>query len=152
MKLTKQIAEKILKSEDQELKDFALANFPELNVVIWEDLPEIKNGFYLSPNSDISTARNCSRIDSNKIVLRTKELAQAQLAQAQLEWLKWYANDCEELDGYDYVKYGILNVKCGFIVDNLFRCNTFLLFKTKPIAEKFLADHIELIEQYKPLM
>ena len=61
MKLTKQIAEKLLKSDDQELKDFALANFPELKVVRWENLPTIEYCYFINENSVVKTAIGCVR-------------------------------------------------------------------------------------------
>ena len=154
-KLTKEVAEKMYKSEDESVRAFALSNYPELEEEVlpktWEELGRIY-GCYIRPDSCIKDA-DCFTVSENKTVYPTRELAEAALALAQLLQLRdryngdWVADwsDCED-------KY-VIEIYRGKIDTDVYHGRQKVMhFKTAELRDKFLENFRDLLEIAKPLL
>jgi hypothetical protein len=120
----------------------------------WEDLENLK-GFYVGNTSDVvMTSDNVRKGKINRFIFATKEQAEASIALAQLSQLRevyrqgwkpdWTTEDrkfCIETFGNNELE-----------IDNWHRRNYFLSFQSYEIAQEFLENFRNLIEQARPLI
>lgn len=155
-KLTKEVAEKMYKSEDESVRAFALSNYPELEEVLpktWEELGNL-DGYYITQEADVIKWRfKPSLIDKNKDTYPTRELAEAALALAQLLQLRDRYNGDWVADWSDGSwKYSI-DVYKGDLYTDVYRgIQKLMHFKTAELRDKFLENFRELLETAKPLL
>ena len=156
-KLTKEVAEKMYKSEDESVRAFALSNYPELGEEVlpktWEELGEL-DGYYITQRANIAKWDFKPLLrDENKDTYPTRELAEAALALAQLLQLRdryngdWVADwsDCED-------KY-VIEIYRGKIDTDVYHGRQKVMrFKTAELRDKFLENFRDLLEIAKPLL
>ena len=125
----------------------------------WEEFckqNEIKIGEYFIDEygyiKEILTGKRYETIDRN--ILPSKEAAKAHLALMQLHQLRdcyrqgWIPNLIEGSIKYCIIGYYISNTKSmKYRVDDLAYTSNFLSFPTKELAEEFLTNFCDLIEQ-----
>lgn len=120
----------------------------------WEDLKEL-SGNYINKDSIIQTACECSTNAVNKNVVPTESLAKAILALCQLLQLRNYVwkNIC---NNYTFKPgnnaFVVATNNNNFIVYFIGEGNRILVFPTRLIAEKFLNQYKDLIEEAKELL
>lgn len=154
-KLTKEVAEKMYKSEDESVRAFALSNYPELEEEVlpktWEELGRIY-GCYIRPDSCIKDA-DCFTVSENKTVYPTRELAEASLALAQLLQLRdRYNGDWVADWSGGHWKY-VIDVYNDKINTNYYGLTQKVMhFKTEELRDKFLENFRDLLEIAKPLL
>ena len=115
----------------------------------------IKSGeFYIDPSSQILVPGWRYRHEyGNRNVLPNHEAAEAHLALMQLHQLRdcyrqgWEPNLCEPKS-----IFAILYIKNSYIVRNYISVSEFLTFQSKEIANKFLHNFRDLIEQADDLI
>lgn len=129
--------------------------FPQLrpikSVKSWKELGFV-SGFFIGSTSNIIRYGN-SPFNSNKNLWPSKEEAEAALALSQLCQLRDYYNDgwkpSWEEDNY---KYSIHIFNNNIEKISARSDQRLLSFKSKEIRDKFLENHIDLIEIAKPLL
>ncbi len=158
MKLTKEIAERMLKTNDSELIRVAKESFPELRKMPkFEDLKCIK-GWHIDVESDImKTDISFMVSEINWNVYPTFELAKAAQVQAKLYQCYHAALEfnCPEWNGVMKnvnAKYGIMNIaRIPAVIET--SCNYVKFsFPSEELAEEFLDTHREDLETYIPLL
>lgn len=162
MKLTFELAKKLYSSEDEELKEFALLNYPELKerkYPRFEDIDIV--GYYIAAGDENTPVKvdsytnipgglkgNSCNID----VWPTRELAEASLALSQLTQIRDAYNKLEEATNtYVYVWKTIHD---DFSTSNIQRGLFYkvLHFNTQELCEKFIINNKELLNIAKPLI
>lgn len=140
---------------DEEKSSFSKIVFKEIDNLpeSWDDLKCIK-GFYINDNSDF---RMCATYtypkESLKNVWPTKELAQASLALSQLMQLRkvyvkgWIPDYLDKRTKY-YIRVDN-NIPTIFIT---YSYTAPLSFPTEELAQRFLRNFKDLIEEAKPLL
>jgi len=119
----------------------------------WGEL-NVLHGYYVNPNSYVSEILRGKPQGDDMNTFATKEQAKASIALAQLSQLREVYRQGWVPDWKDNMqdKFGI----CCFANDlRLVRSgeyNYFLSFESQAIAQEFLNNFRELIEQAKPLM
>jgi len=156
MKLTKEVAELMYKSEDESVRAFALSNYPELGEKplpkTWEELVEIKGG-YVSTSSEIKTTNRCAIFNENKNVFPTEELAEASLALTQLLQLRDRYNEDWKADWSNTTyKYVIVVYETEIVKDWFDGDQRVMHFKTEELRDLFFENFIDLLEIAKPLL
>ena len=155
-KLTKEVAEKMYKSEDESVRAFALSNYPELGEEVlpktWEELGNL-DGYYIHSNSDVYQVAYSSAASINKNVFPTRELAEAALALAQLLQLRDRYNGDWVADWSDgHWKY-VIEIYRGKIDTDVYHGRQKVMhFKTAELRDKFLENFRDLLEIAKPLL
>ena len=145
-------------SDNETLKELALQTFPELSKKQhpkrWEDCKPFRGAYILNYTSEIINVSIDKNIESQKFIFKTREQAEASLALAQLSilrdeyrqgWLPDWENNTQ-------LKHCIILKNKKVKLDELYETNCFLSFQTREIAQEFLNNFKELIEQAKPLM
>lgn len=118
----------------------------------WEELKMIE-GHQVMINSRIE-AIFASTADHVENTFKTKEQAAASIALAQLSQLRevYRQGWVPDWSDINQVKWCIRLQKDTEIIDCLMSLNTFLSFQSEEIAEQFLENFRDLIEQARPLM
>jgi len=151
LELSIEKARELYNSGNEQIKSLILETFTEeeLKRDSFDKLIHRK-GYFVADYSEVKEAGINGEEDKN--IYHTKEQAEASIAQAQLTHHIDIANrGWKPHWGYSETKYCI--VPCGIhweIVCNAFY-KRFLTFKTREIAEQFLKEHIDLLDQYRPL-
>ena len=118
----------------------------------WEHLGKI-NGFYINAFSNIKPAFNRSVEIHNKNLFKTDKQALSSLAYAQLTQLMADVNGDWDADWTNSIRdRWCIDAQSGELwveVYDISHC--FLAFPTEEIAEEFLENHRELIEQFYQL-
>ena len=140
---------------DKEQSTFEQIVFKEIKNELpksWEEL-KIIEGHQVMINSRIE-AIFASTADHVENTFKTREQAAASIALAQLSQLRevYRQGWVPDWSDINQVKWCIRLQKDTEIIDSLMSLNTFLSFQSEEIAEQFLANFGELIEQAKPLM
>lgn len=158
--LTREVAEKMYKSDDESVRAFALSNYPDLEVKAlpktWEELESVK-GAYIDANSRIVdsshyTLGTCTN-NFNKNTYPTLELAEAALALAQLLQLRdRYNGDWKADWSEDSYKFVILSDRDKVIVSIHNAVHRVMHFKTEELRNQFLENFRDLLEIAKPLL
>lgn len=119
----------------------------------WEELVII-GGYWVNGDSTINMCSNISTFSHNKNMFPTKEYAEAALALAQLLQLREKYNDgwVPDWDNINIPKYTIFVHRNKLVTDINLSAQKVLSFKTKELAEKFLATFKPLLEIAKPLL
>lgn len=136
---------------DKEKSTFESIVFKEIKKRLpktWEELDRVQ-GYYIQSNSRVNQS-SVSATDENTNVFATKEQAEAAVAMAQLSQLMKVYNDGWEYNGDWYVAITFFEDKID--VDSFDKVKTFLSFRNYEIANLFLENFRELIEQAKPLL
>lgn len=118
----------------------------------WEELEGVK-GYCVANDTTIIETLNLNGNYWNKNIFATKEQAEASRALAQLSLLREVYRDGWLPDWEAIIhKHCIIYNKNKLIITcNIYHC-AFLSFQSREIAEEFLNNFRELIEQAKPLM
>lgn len=119
----------------------------------WGELKTI-SGFHvrLDTNIEFNCGLPASKLNCN--VFSTEEQAKASIALAQLSQLRdvyrqgWVPN----WENHDHVKHCIAVQEGGYIIDEWYGREQFLSFQSKKVAQEFLKNFKNLIEQARPLM
>ncbi|GIZ15523.1 hypothetical protein [Capnocytophaga catalasegens] len=116
---------------------------------------------YIIEDAVVYFEKDLHSMPSNKDVFKSKEIAEAVIALAQLEWLrdeyiKRYYPENPNWKPYwnisDDFKHCV-NVHENELYKSSYRAShSFLAFPTAEIRDKFLEEQIDLIEQAKPLL
>lgn len=139
-----------------EFREIALGAFTEKELVsdrlpkTWKEFcrnnPKTNSEHYIGTFSNIFMNTGHERkYDSDKNCLPSKEAAEAHLALMQLHQLR----DCYR-QGWKpsfRVYYGITRLEGELLVSDISMCSCFLSFQTKELAEEFLNNFRELIEE-----
>lgn len=152
--LSLELAKKMYEGTNEELKQFALENYPELGKKplpkSWEEL-EDKKGWFVNGLGGLvkSVNERFSHVD-----FETKEQALASIALAKLSRLREVYRDGWKPDWSDdkASKFCITPKLSGIDVNMYFNTGFFLSFQDRKTAELFLENFKDLIEQAKPLM
>ena len=119
------------------------------------ELPKKVDGYYIrSEGNVLHTIYIQTNNEEFNGVYPTRELCEAAIAQAKLIWYRDLVNDGWKPNWEDdLVKHTL------YLYENKWRGSSggwawceLLSFKTKEIADKFLVNHKDLLEAYKPLM
>lgn len=135
--------------EEMILNSFTIEELESKEIKSWEDLKNI-SGYCINGHSQIlETDKNCaSKVNEN--IFKTEEQALSSLAKAKLSQLLAEYNGDWKPDFTDRTckKNVIVKRENEITLEELYITHTFLVFRTKQKAEKFLELHRELIEQY----
>jgi len=114
----------------------------------WEELGKIE-GYYIGSSSVINEI-TVPTFRENRNTFKHKKEAISSLAKAKLSQLMYVYNDGWEPDwGYGAgIKHCIVRNFLGLDIDEQYHRYEYLAFKTKKLAEKFLANFEGLIRQY----
>lgn len=143
---------------DKDKSTFETIVFKESKKVLpksWEEIKEIK-GYRVNDNSGINSTDKAYTEYLNRNIFVTIPQAKASIALAQLSQLRevyrqgWTPN-WEKLDESKYC-IELFGSKQELEIDTWNRRNYFLSFQTREIAEEFLNNFQDLIEQARPLM
>jgi len=141
---------------DQEKSTFEKIVFKEIKKALpktWEDLKEL-SGCYVMLNSGIAITRGAKIASENRHIFKTEEQAKAAIALAQLSqlrddyrqgWIPDYTNHLQ-------VKYSIWFEKNEQKISGFWFRGEFLSFPSREIAEEFLNNFLDLINQARPLL
>jgi hypothetical protein len=139
---------------DTENSTFEQIVFKELKKELpksWEELAEIE-GYWVTPDSTVVYASQ-KTIFNHLIIFKTKKQAQASIALAQLSQLRDVYRQGWEPDWIDRnKKFCILKELNNFTIDNYEYLPHFLSFQSQEIAEEFLNNFKDLIEEASPLL
>ena len=116
----------------------------------WEEL-ETVDGFWIGSSSTIFTQPAITTRDlGNKNILKTEKQAKSALAYAQLTQLMAEVNSDWAPDWNSGVqtKHAIVRSQNVLVTDKFCYTYKFLTFKSEEIAEQFLDDHKDLINQF----
>jgi len=154
--LTREVAEKMYKSDDESVRAFALSNYPDLEVKAlpktWEELKHI-DGSYISTGGNIYNDQYLETGDKNKNLFPTRELAEAALALAQLLQLRdRYNGDWKADWSDDDYKHTIYLNKNKISTSVTLSAPKVMSFKTKELRDQFLGNFRDLLEIAKPLL
>jgi hypothetical protein len=142
---------------DKEQSTFENIVFKEIKNELpksWQDLENLK-GFYVGINSDVVVTRdNVIKTKTNHFIFATKEQAEASIALAQLSQLRevYRQGWVPDWENGSITKYTIRGFRNDLIFMDGYEAEEFLSFQSKEIAEQFLENFRDLIEQAKPLM
>ena len=118
----------------------------------WEELENV-GGWFVTTDSKLSSNSKMLTTLSARHTFATEEQAKAAIALAQLSQLREVYRQGWVPDWSAYNdKHCIRFYKNTLIIDNLTSLDYFLSFQTSEIAEEFLENFRDLIEQAKPLM
>ena len=118
----------------------------------WEELNTIK-GWYVDSYAVLNATYSVPTKKDHKTIFPTKEQAEASIALAQLSQLRdVYRNGWEPNWDDDSWKFCIQPYNNSFDIILVTHACYFLSFPTKEIAQEFLNNFRDLIEQAKPLM
>ena len=114
----------------------------------WEDIKSLM-GWYINGDSEIKTANTSFIINSNKNIFASEKEAKSSLAMAQLSQLmKVYRNGWEPDWGSVEYKSCILRLRNEAKTINIHRAYKYLSFPTEELADQFLENFRDLIEDY----
>jgi hypothetical protein len=140
---------------DQEKSTFERIVFKEIKKGLpktWEELIRVK-GYYVTTSSNVS---NCNGVTekTNKNVFATLEQAEAAIALAQLSQLRdAYRQEWKpDWQNAGTKKYCIFVEDDNFRIDGWYTDEYFLSFESQAIAQEFLENFKDLIEEARPLM
>ena len=123
------------------------------NPTKWDDIESLK-GYRVDYLSRIQSV-NIGICKEYSNTFATKEQAEASIALAQISQLMRLPeyNRDEEIDWEDgELKYVICDL-CSFFTTKAEKSRySFLVFKTRDIADRFLKNNLDLIKQAKPLL
>jgi hypothetical protein len=142
---------------DKEQSTFENIVFKEIKNELpksWEDLENLK-GFYVGHTSDIvMTSDHVRKSKINRFIFATKEQAEASIALAQLSQLRevYRQGWVPDWENGSITKYTIRGFRNDLIFMDGYEAEEFLSFQSKEIAEQFLENFRDLIEQAKPLI
>lgn len=123
------------------------------NPTKWEDIESLK-GYRVDDLSRIQSV-NIERCKEYRNTFATKEQAEASIALAQISQLMRLPeyNGDKEIDWEDGELKYVICVSCNFFTTKAEKSRySFLAFKTRDIADKFLKNNLDLIKQAKPLL
>lgn len=140
-------------------KSFALDNYTEAELTkkslpkTWEELGHI-TGYYTAIYSTISRVNIQPACDQNQNVFLTEPQAEASIALAQLSQLREVYREgwTPDWENNSQTKWCIEPKYNGFEIEWWLVNGQFLSFQSKEIAQEFLNNFRDLIEQAKPLM
>lgn len=118
----------------------------------WEDLHGIA-GFFTCDKSEVYGVLGLPAIKANENIYATKDQCEAHLAQAKLSQIMKRVNGDWKPDWTNatQVKWCITLCKGVYEIQDVLLYHTFLVFKTRCLAEQVLRENKDLLEQYKPL-
>ncbi len=141
---------------DQEKSTFEKIVFKEIKKALpktWEDLKAL-SGCYVGRDCDLVKVTDAVIDSDNRNVFKTEEQAKAAIALAQLSqlrddyrqgWIPDYTNHLQ-------VKYSIWFEKNEQKISGFWFRGEFLSFPSREIAEEFLNNFLDLINQARPLL
>ena len=141
------------KERDNLIKQLQEMEFKK-EVKSWEDLEEIKGWEICCDTDDVVSIGYVSTSKYNQMVWATEEQAKASIAMAQLSQLmKYYNGDWVPDWSDDHTnKYTIEYFEYEIALNYYQNAQKFLSFPTEEKRDTFLKNHIDLIEQAKPLL
>ena len=119
----------------------------------WEDLIKVE-GYFSDSNSAISSAKGNRTLSCNENIFATEEQCKASIALAMLSQLMKEYNGDWVPDWLDIHN----RMHCIYFVGNAVRAcshakaQRFLSFETSEKRDRFLNNHIDLINQARPLL
>jgi hypothetical protein len=116
----------------------------------WEELGVIE-GYWIYYNSTIVHDKD-KIISDHKNIFKTKEQAQASIALAQLSQLRDVYRQGWKPESNDGLKYSIRKIEQKLEIINYYEIRYFLSFQSQEIAEEFLNNFKDLIEEASPLL
>jgi len=135
---------------DTEKSTFEQIVFKEIKKELpksWEEL-EDASGYY--PNSSAPIfSKNTKKY---KLYFKTKEQAQASIALAKLSQLREVYRQGWKPESNAGVKYSIRKIEQKLEIINYYEIRYFLSFQSEEIAEEFLNNFKDLIEEASPLL
>lgn len=155
--LSLELAKKMYEGTNEELKKFALENYPELDKKplpkSWGEL-ENKNGFYGNPAGNVIKSNPKHEANHCHYDYETQEQALASIALAKLSRLREvYRNGWKpDWNNDEYAKYCLYFEESNIKIESYYYASYFLSFQDRKTAELFLENFKNLIEQAKPLM
>jgi hypothetical protein len=140
---------------DKENSTFEVIKFKKIETQLpksWDDLRP-KTAWYISSNSQIIQHNEPSLSRCNHNLLPTEETAEAMLVLCQLTMLRHEARN-----GWvpDYInrnenKYCFHICENKWALANNYHVHEFFSFQTEEIRDEFFKNHIDLLNQVKPL-
>lgn len=135
---------------DMEKSTFEHIVFKEIKKELpksWEEL-EDASGYY--PNLSVPIfSKNTKKYKS---YFKTKEQAQASIALSQLSQLREVYRQGWKPESNAGLKYSIRKIEQKLEIINYYEIRYFLSFQSQEIAEQFLANFKDLIEEASPLL
>jgi hypothetical protein len=119
----------------------------------WEEIKDL-NGYYVDGDCEIGKAEADSAYDDVKNTFTTEKQAKASIAFAQLSQLRdvYRQGWIPDWSDKDMPKYCIVLSEKYLLIYAKYIDTYFLSFQSKAIAEEFLENFRDLINQAKPLM
>jgi hypothetical protein len=115
----------------------------------WEELEKV-DGYFVTVNGFVKPLTNFSIKYKN--VFTTKKQAQASIALAQLSQLREVYRQGWKPESNAGVKYSIRKIEQKLEIINYYEIRYFLSFQSQEIAEQFLNNFKDLIEEASPLL